>query len=448
MKKSSMYGTGALFLSWAVILGLNSCGKPESTQQSDLVPVETPAPEATPEPTVTPVVDTELPYPPLPGSRDYQGERNFAKIIKQFAKGQPARQPWAGSWWPYAANGIAAGRGGGSPAGKYDAARGWRNKAQSWEVAHHGKSDPKQPGWAGHCNGWSAASALFPEPVKDQTLGNIVFTVADQKALLTEACMEVDSDFYGNRVDLGNDYSTKKIDDVFPNQFFLILTNFMGKLRQTVLLDQYTGSQVWNQPVAGYMFEMPTRADYLDPIPNPDFQKIYRINVTATVWWASDGVDAGVITHAFNFQMNDPHFEHRVLKMELWLDGPVEFDAEGKNVVKSGDVVMARQGDFVVGGAWKGDVALSTGWGHPDYMWVPYAVLKPTDYGNPHVDIEWIKNHVLTGVPDAGANPIPVDPTPNPSGSPRPTVRPDPTPRPTATPRPNPTVRPQPSPVP
>src|SRR4051794_26975211 len=52
------------------------------------------------------------------------GVTNYAELINNYGTGKPKREPWAAHWWPYTANGIAASTSGGSPAGKYDAARG------------------------------------------------------------------------------------------------------------------------------------------------------------------------------------------------------------------------------------------------------------------------------------------------------------------------------------
>ena len=144
--------------------------------------------------------------------------------------------------------------------------------------------------------------------------------------------------------------------------------------------------------------------------------------------------------------------QSRVLKMELWLDGPVEFGADGK-ITKSGDLIVTRDGDFFVGGAWlMGNYNVDA---NPDYMWVPYSIVKPDpndDYANPHVDIDWIKAHLLVpgGADDTSVHPIPIpsapSPRPSPSSSPSagPTTAPTsvPIPFPTHTTTPRPTPRP------
>lgn len=363
-------------------------------------------------------VDLAHPYGRLPAGAEIHGDKNFAELIRRFPQATPSRVPWVGYWWPYTSNGIASGRYGygRSPAGKYDAVRGGRTSAQSWEVRNHGAGVHGVQGWWGHCNGWCVASALFPEPTEPKSVNGVVFTVSDIKALLSELGMEASADFFGNRVDWGSDYRSPKYDDTVPAQYFLVLTNYMGKLRQPVLIDRYTGEQVWNQPLAGYRFEEPTPADYLGA--SPEAPHVYRMIVRSTIWWGRDDVDPGALTAPFAFEDSE-HFESRSLQMELWLDGPVEFDAQGK-VVRSGDVIVTRQGDYLVGGTWRDGEGYIVD-GHPDYMWVPFSIAKPAaedPYSNPHLDAQWIIEHILPGVDDSSVTPLPVSPAPMPSGMP------------------------------
>lgn len=400
-----------------------------------------------------------MPYPNHRGGAA-QGERNFAVLINESREGKPHKTPWVGFWWPYTKNGIAAGSGegsgggGSSPAGKYDAARGFRgtSSSQYWEVKNHGAGVPKVESWWGHCNGWCVASALFDEPRAPVRVNGIEFGVADTKALLTEAGMEVSADYFGERFEFGNASGNPKFEDTVPNQYFLVLTNYMGRRGMIVLMDRYTGNQVWNQPVAGYRFEYPKPEDYLGA--SPEAPNVYRINLKSTLWWMEDNVPAGALTDPFDFERsNARQVSSRVLNMELWLDAPVVFGPDGK-IASSGNIIVTRENDLHVGGVWKNGGVYSDG--HPDYMWIPYSVVKPTEYANPHVDIEWLKKHILSGgVDDPTASPRPPEPAPNPepSPSPRPSPRPDPFPRPDPDPDPNPRPprpdpRPDPSPRP
>jgi hypothetical protein len=348
------------------------------------------------------------------------GEKNFATLINKYAQGKAEPTPWAGFWWPYTGSGIASGQfsGGGSPAGKYDAARGGSTQAQSWEIKHHGPAVPKVEAWWGHCNGWTASAALLPEPREGVTVNGINFGIADIKALVTELGMSVNADFFGERTDV-DDPNSPKYWDTVPNQFFLVLTNYMGRDKKAVLIDRYTGSQVWNQPMTGYQFEYPKPSDYIGA--SADAPNIYKINLTSTIWWADDGVQADIQSPPFNFEDSDAAvYQSRTLKMELWLDAPVVFDGAGK-ITSSGNLVVTRQGEFIAGGAWKmGEGFYVDAW--PDYMWVPYGYLKPTDaeqdYVNPELDIEWIKAHILVpgGADDPSVTPGSIAPAPRPSG--------------------------------
>jgi hypothetical protein len=347
------------------------------------------------------------------------GESSFAKLINEQAEGRPANAAWAGYWWPYTGNGTAsdtygggnprAGEGRQSPVGKYDAARGGTTYAQKWEWKNHGASIPQLQGWWGHDEGWSNASALFSEPREAVKINGIEFGVADIKALLSEACMEVDADYYGNRVEPGNANVSKRWDDVVPDQFFLVLTNAMGARKQSIVIDSYTGVQTWNQSIAGYRFYYPKPEDYLGATRSAP--GIYRLNLKATIWWANDsGVPADVLTPEFNFSnayVNGAEvIQHRDLKMELWLDGPVVFDKHGK-IVSSGDVIQTQDGTYVVGGVWhmgSGNVEAQ-----PDTMYVPHGCVKSRGDSNPEVDLGWIQKHLLT---PSRANGPSVEPAP------------------------------------
>lgn len=390
-----------------------------------------------------------------------QGVVNYATLINNYTEGKPKREPWAAHWWPYTANGIAAGTDGGSPAGKYDAAHGGTTHAQDWEINHHGSKTPKVEGWWGHCDGWSGAAALYAEPREAVTVNGINFGVADLKALLTEAGSGADYEFFGNKMDSDNT-SDPRYDDTVPNQYFSVLTNFMGRNGQVVNIDRYTGYEVWNQPLMGYKMQYPTPADYLGA--DPSAPGVYRMMFHSTIWWANDsGISSpSVLTPDFNWEDDpaDGTIQHRDITGELWLDGPVTFD-NGK-IVSSGNLIFARDPHtgFVVGGKWHmDDVDMEERW--PDYMWLPYSIPRPDmndpdPSANPWVDIEWIQDHLLVpgGRDDGNFHPIPVPSVPRPDPSSTPTHEPTtlptdlPTGLPTHEPTTTPTHQPAPEPVP
>lgn len=433
--------TAALLVGSILTIGVvvNSCGGVKSNvappyQEVEKAPQEEPHPEREHEQEDPNLPDVPShPYPNFKG-QEFHGEKNFATLLNKYPKGLVEPTPWAGSWFPYLKNGIATRdvSPAGSPAGKYDAARGRTTFAQDWELKHHSSRVEKVEQWWGHCNGWCVAAALFKQPVESAMVNGIKFSVGDIKALLSEVGMGAISDFYGERFDDFDTIDSPKWWDTVPNQYFLVLTNYIGKLKRAVLIDRYTGNQVWNQPLAGYHLEYPKPSDYKGN--TPQTPNVYRIVVNSQIWWVDDNVPADIISEEFTFEKANElgYIATRELSMEVWLDGPVVFDAHGK-IVSSGDVIVARDREYIVGGAWlNGEGYDPNAW--PDYMWIPYAVVKPTrldqDYINPEVDMNWIKAHLLVpgGADDTSvtAGAIEAAPNPSPTGSPRPSGSPVP----------------------
>src|SRR4051812_12673472 len=60
---------------------------------------------------------TNCAYQPCFKGGSVQGEKNFSTLINSYLSGKPEPTPWAGYWFPYTENGIAAGKTGTSPAG-------------------------------------------------------------------------------------------------------------------------------------------------------------------------------------------------------------------------------------------------------------------------------------------------------------------------------------------
>ena len=314
------------------------------------------------------------PYPGVGANGEVRGERRFSVLMENFSQGQVRQTPWVGSWFPYSTNGIS------EAAATYEKASG-RTGAVSWERAHHGAGLPGLQSWWGHCNGWAAAATLYEEPRSPREVQGVGFSVSDRKALLTEVAMEVNATFFGRRYEGPSDVSDsdESFKDIYPNQFFLVLTNYVGR-GLPLVMDRYTGSQVWNHPIAGYQVRPLTESDDLGPAPGQP--EIHRIAVTLTVWWARDDVEPGQLTESFAFA-DGASFESRVLKMELWLDGPPQ---EGK-------VILARQGNSVLGGAWKnGNMEAANS--HPDYLWAVQGIRASSGYSNPEIDPGWVVEHL------------------------------------------------------
>lgn len=316
-------------------------------------------------------------FPSFPRGQ-LKGENNFAHLISRYSRGQPKRAPWTGYWWPYLEEGIS------EAAEKYELATEKRG-ALAWEFSHHGAETPGVQSWWGHCNGWSAASVLFPEPKAPIARNGIAFSEGDQKALLSEIGQEVSADFFGLRDDT-DDPSSPSFQDIFPNQFFLVLTNVVGK-GHSLIMDRYTGAQVWNQPIAGYEIAPITPEDDLGTDPSaPD---VYRVMVNTQVWWLRDDVAPDQRTDSFEFE-NGPSFDSRLLRYEVWLDGPLRFNGAGK-LIGSGNVILSRKEELVYGGAWRmGESDRMNS--HPDYVWIPYAVVNSTGTSNPEINPSLVKS--------------------------------------------------------
>lgn len=314
-------------------------------------------------------------------------ETNLARLEKHYRKAVASPQPWSGDWYAYTHNGIAwdpEEEGEINAATKYDMLHGTSSVA--WEVVNHGRG-VNPPDWFGHCNGWSAAAILEPEPLKSRRLDGIEFDAWDRKALLTESYQDSVADFVGTRVwDPGDDFSDA-FWDVVPAHLHLMLTNVAGRDGQSFVIDKYTGHEVWNQPVTAYELKPTTPEDYLGP--HPEFPDIFRVNVEVKLWWNNDeDLPPGFSTPVFDFKKPDAlAFDGRTLRYELWLDDEVVFDAGGK-MIGSGDVLTGTWDGVWVGGVWK-NTRLEVVDSHPDFIWLPYGYGDAYEFGNPWIDKTW-----------------------------------------------------------
>lgn len=352
------------------------------------------------------------------------GEMNFATLINQHAQGTPAQSPWVGYWWPFAEGGLAStihAGGGLSPIEKYDVAyrasqnAGGRNtteteSAAEWERRQHGPHVSGLQSWHGHASGSAAASILFAEPRTPVSLFGITFGVSDLKALLAEAAQSTRGVTFGHTVDAAQDQSSPRFNDVAPNQFFLALTNEMGRLRRGIVMDRHAGHETWNVPIAGYAIEYPTASDDLGA--DLRYRNMYRVAVRARVWWASNNVAPDESAPPFDIGQLRDVFDHRFYpgrrySMVLWLDGPLVFDVSGK-LVSSGNVVQLTYGKSVDGGYWTPDTAAGELiHSHPDTMFIPTALGTPASgspgqHRNPRLSGSWVSENLAKPAARAG----------------------------------------------
>lgn len=329
------------------------------------------------------------------------GQWNLAQLQRKFAKVVVSPQPWSGYWWPYNENGIANSRydrRGVSSALKLDRALDYGNWIANWEYWNHGTGSFSDDWW-GHCNGWATASIMEREPRRPVTVNGIEFAIRDRKAILSEYWMESGSDYIGTRVWDGDDFSSYAFWDVVPADFYLVLTNIVGRQRRSIVFDRYTGVEIWNQPLVAYEIAAVRPEDYLGP--DPEYPGLYRVNMTTKIYWAADDVSPDAVTPTFGWKNSD-FFESRKLKYELWVDAPLEFDSSG-TLLRSGDVVITDSG---VGGRWKNgidpEVLVES---HPDFMWLPLSYAPSSGYKNPRMDDGWISRYISEGAAVRGMQP-------------------------------------------
>jgi hypothetical protein len=158
--------------------------------------------------------------------------------------------PWRGYWFPHSSGRLHNGVD--SPMAKLDRFISQRSSgelgAQKWEKLHHADHTLK---WAGHCNGWAAASILRKEPTAAWTdpITNIEFTVSDLKGLLMEREYCPKTAFYGHR-NLGKPKDDPK--DIAPALFHNTIRYYLGELKKPVLMDYDPGTPVENRVISGY----------------------------------------------------------------------------------------------------------------------------------------------------------------------------------------------------
>lgn len=248
--------------------------------------------------------------------------------------------PWSGDWWPRSRPSLFKGWSGNKPGplAKYDnyvtALTGRNPGAVAWESnPRNNHYNPNAADWEGHCNGWAAASIMTAEPTVDRTRGGINFTVADQKALLTEQWMNCYCNFYGNRY-WGN--SGDDMDDIYPDEFHRLLEKYIDTGKSAIICDIQPDEMVWNFPL--YKYESSWSESWFDDS---------KIKVKTTCWYVNDDVKPNFIgTRSFAVRYT----------YNLYLDekGNIEY------------------------GEWTGKSRSN----HPDFVWVPTSDAPNPKKGN------------------------------------------------------------------
>jgi hypothetical protein len=336
---------------------------------------------------------------------------DFTSLFNQHDRAaQPQQVPWAGSFYPFGQGGIAdESEQKPSYSEKYDQAFYAGSKlATDWEKLHHSCEHVDEElkkgckDWWGHCNAWSAAAIKEPEPRESLQTPNGTFSVGDQKAYLTELWMSSDALFAGatnkslktgdwiydpksqDSVALSDDEETTNHEafwDVTPRAFFYILTNYIGVMGTSVVIDRFTGDEVWNQPLAGYRILPIRKEDRLEPVTR-NGRTLYPVRLRMKIFWAHDGVRASHVTQGFDIKKttddesirvtwpNYVEYEGRLLKFTLFFSAPVETNEAGTQVVSAGRIVGQ--------GIWNHQESRSSrpDETHPDFIWMPTVLLQ------------------------------------------------------------------------
>lgn len=349
---------------------------------------------------------------------------SFKDLYNKYRVAQPKIIPWSANFWPYASDGTAVkldAQGevdskGESPMEVYGKVMGIGLEAQKWEKENHScdgydkATKASCEGWWGHCNGWTAAAIKEVEPRETVRVNGVELSVAEQKGILTELWLasyslnvgETDkATKMGAWVHKHNDPNPsdayKSFWDIDPTTFFMILTNYVGAMKTGIAIDQFTGDQVWNQPLVGYRL-LPIKAK--DITKNGTDNKAYwSVKMGVKFFWANDlGTPFGHIGQPFDiFKMTSDaakveklsdDYEGRYLEFTMNFDDEVVVSSDGKTIVKAGEIV--GEGFWEHQKNSKKYTYEQLNYSHPDFIWLPTNPYQDTTngYGNPHLDVK------------------------------------------------------------
>lgn len=297
-------------------------------------------------------------------NKDY--ERKFASLPTT-GEVTPARVPYVGSWYPQAQGGTNVRIRGASPLEKYDAVfnSGSTAKAAGWELKNHTvSSTDSSAGWAGHCNGFSAAATRHAEPQKEVTRGSTIFYPEDIKALLAEVHMGAKFYFLGgNRCGLienaplmppgsrQDPLTMGECDDVNPATFHISVANWIGIQKYPLVVDIHGKEQVWNYPHWKYSVQsrpVPTATEANSLIMGPNSGTTYKFNPAAKSFQSV----ALTMTHtdAFSSEIMTAKVDETKRYKQITYNYVLELDASGS----------------IIGGEWLSTSQIN----HPDFIWV------------------------------------------------------------------------------
>lgn len=313
--------------------------------------------------------------------KDY--DRRFDSS-KNTGEASPERLPYVGSWYPQNRGGTNVRMRGNSPLEKYDSVfnKNATAKAVDWERKNHtvGANDDSAA-WAGHCNGFSAASSRHQEPSKQVVRDGVTFYPEDIKALLAEIYMGAKFYFLGgNRCGLVNEapltppgsrqdpLTMGSCDDVNPGTFHVAVTNWIGIQKYPLIFDTSSKEQVWNYPHWKYSFDSRT-------VSRTDANRIITGNSADEYKFNPD---------AKQFRSVAMTIYHTNAFVEERLTSSVSTDQRYKAKAYYYILELNDAGE-IIGGEWVSDSQRD----HPDFIWVALEPMPGdgTPYSsNPNVD--------------------------------------------------------------
>jgi hypothetical protein len=174
----------------------------------------------------------------------------------------------------------------------------------------------------------------------------------------------------------------------------LIFTNYVGIQKIGVVIDRFTGDEVWNQPVVGYRI-LPLRSqDILNPIER-EGRKIYPVQLRVKLYWADDNVPTDYVSVPFSIANHSKDEESilsdeipegytgRAIAFKLFFDAPLRINGDGTEVIEAGRIVgegiWSHQEKPPVGNA------KSLNQTHPDFIWLPLRLGEESGGANPYI---------------------------------------------------------------
>ncbi|MCB0415900.1 MAG: hypothetical protein KDD50_16300, partial [Bdellovibrionales bacterium] len=288
---------------------------------------------------------------PPPERYNYEDSLYYITAGESEVHLEKEKQPWNGWFWPFGS--LTANSN--SPLHIFDRFvekyLGKKGKASEWE-------DHNRPGnvVGGHCNGWSAASILYPEPeekVYSPELGQDIDRKTS-KALLTVSSFCVHWAFYGKRFYLSSPKDEEE--DIAPELFHKVLLYYIKKLGKPVAMDYYPGYWVDNTVISGYKFKIKRLEDH---------EYKYR-------------VDADLTTHYYTENDKKGVAPIKIRSYSYYLD------VDDNGIITKGKWISKN----------------------PDFMWVPLAA-RNCGRQNPHVTKELVEKIVYRTptIQDPGQDP-------------------------------------------